>query len=239
MRRGDVFRHDQPGPGGWGDPLEREPARVLRDVRNELVSLALGPRRLRRGDRPRDVAVDEAATSRAARRAARGPRLDDGARRQPLTARQADATANSRQSPGTPFEHVAPAVVEPDAGARHQVLDRARHQHLLGPRRRRDSRAGVHGDAADFDPASSHSPVCSPARTSRPSGGPRRGSRRRSGSRAPGRRRRRGGRRPPRRSRARGTARAAGGPRRDTRPAARASGGHRSPRRARSSPRCR
>jgi N-methylhydantoinase B len=38
MRRGDVFRHDQPGPGGWGDPLEREPARVLRDVRNELVS---------------------------------------------------------------------------------------------------------------------------------------------------------------------------------------------------------
>ena len=39
MRRGDVFRHDQPGPGGWGDPLERDPARVLRDVRNELVSL--------------------------------------------------------------------------------------------------------------------------------------------------------------------------------------------------------
>jgi N-methylhydantoinase B len=38
MRRGDVFRHDQPGPGGWGDPLDREPARVLRDVRNELVS---------------------------------------------------------------------------------------------------------------------------------------------------------------------------------------------------------
>jgi N-methylhydantoinase B len=29
-----------PGPGGWGDPLEREPARVLRDVRNEFVSLA-------------------------------------------------------------------------------------------------------------------------------------------------------------------------------------------------------
>ena len=39
MRRGDVFIHDQPGPGGWGDPLEREPARVLRDVLNELVSL--------------------------------------------------------------------------------------------------------------------------------------------------------------------------------------------------------
>jgi N-methylhydantoinase B len=39
MRRGDVFIHDQPGPGGWGDPLEREPDRVLRDVVNELVGL--------------------------------------------------------------------------------------------------------------------------------------------------------------------------------------------------------
>jgi len=40
MKRDDVFRHDQPGPGGWGDPLERDPAHVLRDVRNELVGLA-------------------------------------------------------------------------------------------------------------------------------------------------------------------------------------------------------
>src|SRR6266576_5830017 len=40
MRRSDVFIHDQPGPGGWGDPLERDPLRVLRDVANELVSLA-------------------------------------------------------------------------------------------------------------------------------------------------------------------------------------------------------
>jgi len=40
MKRGEVFRHEQAGPGGWGDPLERDPERVLRDVRNELVSLA-------------------------------------------------------------------------------------------------------------------------------------------------------------------------------------------------------
>ncbi|HUG38104.1 MAG TPA: hydantoinase B/oxoprolinase family protein [Candidatus Limnocylindrales bacterium] len=40
MRRDDVFRHDQPGPGGWGDPLARDPAHVLRDARNELVGLA-------------------------------------------------------------------------------------------------------------------------------------------------------------------------------------------------------
>jgi N-methylhydantoinase B len=39
MKRGDVFRHEQPGPGGWGDPLERDPVRVLRDVRNEFVSV--------------------------------------------------------------------------------------------------------------------------------------------------------------------------------------------------------
>ncbi len=40
IKSGDVFRHEMPGPGGWGDPLEREPGRVLRDVRNEFVSLA-------------------------------------------------------------------------------------------------------------------------------------------------------------------------------------------------------
>ena len=39
IRRGDVVRHDMPGAGGWGDPLARDPARVLRDVRNGLVSL--------------------------------------------------------------------------------------------------------------------------------------------------------------------------------------------------------
>ena len=39
IRRGDTFRHEVAGAGGWGDPLERDPAMVLRDVRNELVSL--------------------------------------------------------------------------------------------------------------------------------------------------------------------------------------------------------
>ena len=40
IRRGDVFRHVLAGAGGWGDPLERDPAAVLRDVRNELLSAA-------------------------------------------------------------------------------------------------------------------------------------------------------------------------------------------------------
>ena len=38
IRRGDVLRHEIAGPGGWGDPLERDPLAVLRDVRNEIVS---------------------------------------------------------------------------------------------------------------------------------------------------------------------------------------------------------
>jgi N-methylhydantoinase B len=38
IRQGDVFRHVLAGAGGWGDPLERDPAAVLRDVRNELLS---------------------------------------------------------------------------------------------------------------------------------------------------------------------------------------------------------
>ena len=38
IRKGDVFRHVLAGAGGWGDPLERNPAAVLRDVRNDLLS---------------------------------------------------------------------------------------------------------------------------------------------------------------------------------------------------------
>jgi N-methylhydantoinase B len=40
IRKGDVFRHVLAGAGGWGDPLERDPQAVLRDVRNELLSSA-------------------------------------------------------------------------------------------------------------------------------------------------------------------------------------------------------
>jgi N-methylhydantoinase B len=74
MRRGDVFVHEQPGTGGWGDPLERDPARVLRDVRSGLVSAAAA-----RADYgvvldPVALVVDASATERlrAEQRAARG-----------------------------------------------------------------------------------------------------------------------------------------------------------------------
>ena len=37
IQHGDVFRHELAGAGGWGDPLERDPQAVLRDLRNELI----------------------------------------------------------------------------------------------------------------------------------------------------------------------------------------------------------
>ena len=39
LKRGDVFRHIMSGAGGYGDPLERDPARVLDDVIAEKVSI--------------------------------------------------------------------------------------------------------------------------------------------------------------------------------------------------------
>ena len=74
IRRGDVFRHELAGAGGWGDPLEREPRAVLRDLRNELIGDAAA-----RDDYGVIIdraawRIDEAATEarRAALRAARG-----------------------------------------------------------------------------------------------------------------------------------------------------------------------
>ncbi|HWB51510.1 MAG TPA: hydantoinase B/oxoprolinase family protein [Stellaceae bacterium] len=61
MRKGDLFRHEVAGAGGWGDPLERDPALVLKDVRNDFVS-----RRAAREDYGVVIAgdaVDAAATA--------------------------------------------------------------------------------------------------------------------------------------------------------------------------------
>ncbi len=38
IREGDVFRHELPGAGGWGDPLVRDPEAVLADVIQGLVT---------------------------------------------------------------------------------------------------------------------------------------------------------------------------------------------------------
>jgi N-methylhydantoinase B len=73
-----VFR--TAGAGGWGDPLERPSADVLRDVRRGLVSVEAAQRDY--GVVIRDDGVDESATAnlRAAQRAERGepPQFDFG-----------------------------------------------------------------------------------------------------------------------------------------------------------------
>ena len=39
IKKGDVYRLITSGGGGWGDPLERDPKLVLKDVRDEKVSV--------------------------------------------------------------------------------------------------------------------------------------------------------------------------------------------------------
>lgn len=44
LRRGQRVRLETPGGGGWGDPMQRDPARVCQDVRQGLVSVAAARR---------------------------------------------------------------------------------------------------------------------------------------------------------------------------------------------------
>jgi len=65
LQAGDVFRLDTPGGGGYGDPLRRDPARVLQDVREGDVSVAAAAERY--GVVLHDTAgawtIDQAATA--------------------------------------------------------------------------------------------------------------------------------------------------------------------------------
>ena len=75
MAPGDTARLATPGGGGWGDPHRREPARVLRDVLDEIITPALAERDygVRLTATETGWAVDEAATARARNNA---PRAD-------------------------------------------------------------------------------------------------------------------------------------------------------------------
>lgn len=64
IRRGDVFRHELAGAGGWGDPLERDPSRVLKDARNELIGLHTARQSYGVVIDPERWTVDVAATER-------------------------------------------------------------------------------------------------------------------------------------------------------------------------------
>jgi N-methylhydantoinase B len=66
VRAGEIVRVLTTGGGGWGDPLEREPDLVLRDVIEEKVSAAaaLASYWVVLADTAGDTCVDEAATAR-------------------------------------------------------------------------------------------------------------------------------------------------------------------------------
>ncbi|MGZ3288183.1 MAG: hydantoinase B/oxoprolinase family protein, partial [Xanthobacteraceae bacterium] len=66
LRAGDIFRLDTPGGGGHGDPLARDPERVLADVQEGAVSLEAAERDygVVLAQRERSWMVDEAATGR-------------------------------------------------------------------------------------------------------------------------------------------------------------------------------
>jgi len=72
VRRGDVFRHELAGAGGWGDPWERDPERVRRDVVEEKISAAYARREygVAVDERTGELLAAETARLRAARKAA-------------------------------------------------------------------------------------------------------------------------------------------------------------------------
>ncbi len=62
LRKGEVFRHELPGAGGWGPALQRDLALVARDLRDGLVTTEAAARDygvVAAGDPP---LIDEAAT---------------------------------------------------------------------------------------------------------------------------------------------------------------------------------
>ena len=61
MARGEVFRSEMAGSGGYGDPFERNPAAVLKDVRQEKLTAAHA--RAEYGVVVEDGELDDAATA--------------------------------------------------------------------------------------------------------------------------------------------------------------------------------
>ncbi|MBS3651627.1 hydantoinase B/oxoprolinase family protein [Pseudaminobacter sp. 19-2017] len=64
VREGDEFRYVLPGGGGWGDPLQRDPVAVLKDVRNEIVSASAARQEYGVVLDEATLSVDQAATEK-------------------------------------------------------------------------------------------------------------------------------------------------------------------------------
>ena len=101
LRHGDIFIHEVAGAGGWGDPLDRDPARVAKDVRNGFVSPPAARELYGVVFRPDGLVVDTVATEalRAQIRETRGwQRVPFVLRAQPAGLR--DAALHPEAGPG-------------------------------------------------------------------------------------------------------------------------------------------
>jgi N-methylhydantoinase B len=76
LRRGQAIQLQTAGAGGWGDPMARDPARVLADVRDGKVSPEHARSEYGVVVRPASLELDRAATE--ALRAERGPAAEKG-----------------------------------------------------------------------------------------------------------------------------------------------------------------
>jgi N-methylhydantoinase B len=68
LRKGDSVRHIQPGAGGYGDPLERNPELVLEDVLDDKFGIDYVRKEYGVVINPKDMTVDEVSTSRLRKR---------------------------------------------------------------------------------------------------------------------------------------------------------------------------
>jgi len=73
MSAGQRIYHKQPGGGGWGDPLQRDPAAVAMDVKNEKVSVAAAREQYGVVLDNVTLAVDDVATTALRRQMQNGP----------------------------------------------------------------------------------------------------------------------------------------------------------------------
>ncbi len=64
IHKGDVLRHILAGPGGYGDPRDRDPQLVAADVRNEKIGLPYAEREYGVVIDPRTLQVDQRETDR-------------------------------------------------------------------------------------------------------------------------------------------------------------------------------
>ena len=78
LRKGDSVRHIVPGPGGYGDPLERDPALVLDDVLDEKLSIDYVRREYGVVIDPDTLSLDAEATATLRRQLSMACRGSDG-----------------------------------------------------------------------------------------------------------------------------------------------------------------